>query len=56
MSAFTEAFPNSTKTYIDGPRGTRVPMREIALGGGETPLRVYVTSGPQDCDVREGLL
>src|SRR5690242_10659076 len=55
MSAFTEAFPNSTKTYIDGPRGTRVPMREIALGGGEAPLRVYDTSGPQDCDVREGL-
>ena len=32
-----------------------VPMREIALSGGEPPLRVYDTSGPQGCDVREGL-
>jgi phosphomethylpyrimidine synthase len=30
-------------------------MREIALGGGEPPLRVYDTSGPQDLDVRVGL-
>ena len=33
----------------------RVPMREIALGGGEPPLRVYDTSGPQDGNVRDGL-
>ena len=32
-----------------------MPMREIALSGGEPPLRVYDTSGPQGCDVREGL-
>ena len=30
-------------------------MREIALSGGEPPLRVYDTSGPQGCDVHEGL-
>ncbi|MBK8003753.1 MAG: hypothetical protein IPK12_07330 [Gemmatimonadetes bacterium] len=54
-SAFAEAFPNSTKTLVEGPRGVRVPMREIALSGGEPPLRVYDTSGPQGCDVTEGL-
>ena len=36
-------------------RDVRVPMREIALSGGEPPLRVYDTSGPQGHDVREGL-
>ncbi|HEY3118811.1 MAG TPA: phosphomethylpyrimidine synthase ThiC, partial [Chloroflexota bacterium] len=30
-------------------------MREIALSGGEPPLRVYDTSGPQGFDVRRGL-
>jgi phosphomethylpyrimidine synthase len=50
-----ESFPNSTKVYVDGPHGIRVPMREIALSGGEPPLRVYDTSGPQRFDVREGL-
>src|SRR5438105_2260677 len=30
-------------------------MREIALSGGEPPLRVYDTSGPQDHDVTAGL-
>ncbi|HEX5387834.1 MAG TPA: phosphomethylpyrimidine synthase ThiC [Gemmatimonadales bacterium] len=53
--SFAEAFPNSTKIYLDGSRGVRVPMREIALSGGEPPLRVYDTSGPQGSDVREGL-
>ncbi len=48
-------FPNSTRVFVDGPRGLRVPMREIALSGGEPPLRVYDTSGPSGCDVREGL-
>ena len=53
--SFADAFPNSTKVYVDGPQGMRVPMREIALSGGEPPLRVYDTSGPQGFDVREGL-
>ena len=32
-SGYADAFPNSTKIHLDGPRGVRVPMREIALGG-----------------------
>ena len=53
--AYDEAFPNSTKVHVDGPRGIRVPMREISLSGGEPPLRVYDTSGPHGHDVRDGL-
>src|SRR3954468_12356620 len=52
---YGDAFPNSTKVYVDGPKGIRVPMREIALSRGEPPLRVYDTSGPQGIDVRNGL-
>jgi phosphomethylpyrimidine synthase len=54
---FTGAFPGSRKVYVsDECAGHRleVPTREIALAGGET-LRVYDTSGPQGCDVRQGL-
>ncbi|MGQ0814066.1 MAG: phosphomethylpyrimidine synthase ThiC [Gemmatimonadota bacterium] len=54
-SAFDTAFPNSRKVHIDGGDGVRVPMREISLSGGEPPLRVYDTSGPQGHEVREGL-
>ena len=53
--AYDEAFPNSTKVFADGPGGVRVPMREIALSGGEPSLRVYDTSGPHGHDVRDGL-
>jgi phosphomethylpyrimidine synthase len=49
------AFPNSRKVWVEGSRGVRVPMREIHLTGGESPLRVYDTSGPRELDVREGL-
>ena len=42
-----KAFPNSAKVYVEGTRGVRVPMREIALSGGEPPLRVYDATGPQ---------
>src|SRR5215470_15461308 len=55
MSEFSTAFPNSTKVLVDGPQKVRVPMREIALSGGEPPLRVYDATGPQGHDVREGL-
>src|SRR5260221_10200902 len=55
MSDFTSAFRNSTKILVDGAQGVRVPMREIALAGGEPPLRVYDTSGPQDHDAVAGL-
>src|SRR4051812_33191565 len=54
-SDYGEAFPNSKKVYLEGPQGIRVPMREIALAGGQPPLRVYDTSGPQGFDVQEGL-
>ena len=52
-AGFAEAFPGSRKVLVNGDR-VRVPMREIALSGGESPLRVYDTSGPDGCDVREG--
>ncbi len=52
---FQQAFPNSRKIHVPGSRDIRVPMREIALSGGEPPLRVYDTSGPQGYDPREGL-
>ncbi|HEX6694698.1 MAG TPA: hypothetical protein VF035_08390, partial [Longimicrobiales bacterium] len=55
VSTYEEAFPNSAKVYVDGPHGIRVPMREITLSGGEPPLRVYDTSGPQGMPVRDGL-
>jgi phosphomethylpyrimidine synthase len=52
---FSAAYPNSTKIYLAGSRGVRVPLREISLSGGEPPLRVYDTSGPHDVDVNAGL-
>jgi phosphomethylpyrimidine synthase len=55
MSEFSTAFPNSRKVFVDGPKGVRVPMREIALDAGASSLRVYDTSGPQDHDVTAGL-
>jgi len=54
-SDYGEAFPNSRKVYLDGPRGIRVPMREISLSGGNSPLLVSDTSGPLGFDPREGL-
>ena len=60
MSAgdYGDAFPNSSKVYVEGRAGevtVAVPMREIALSGGEPALRVYDTSGPRGVDVRQGL-
>ena len=55
MLPYSEAFPNSTKAYLEGPHGIRVPVRRIALAGGEPPLDVYDPSGPQELDVRQGL-
>jgi phosphomethylpyrimidine synthase len=49
-----QAFPGSRKIFVEA-HGVRVPMREITLSGGEPPLRVYDTSGPQGVDVRDGL-
>jgi phosphomethylpyrimidine synthase len=64
-----EGFPGSTKVYVEGPRGIRVPMREIELQPTEEiqgllrdnpPIRVYDTSGPYtdpaaELDLRKGL-
>jgi phosphomethylpyrimidine synthase len=55
MSEFSTAYPNSTKSFIDGPHGVRVPVREIALEEGASSIRVYDTSGPQGHDVKQGL-
>jgi len=55
MLPYSEAFPNSTKVHLEGPGDIRVPVRRIALAGGEPSVDVYDPSGPQDCDVREGL-
>src|ERR1044071_9429097 len=64
MIDFATAYPNSRKVYderptrltADGPDITlRVPLREVTLTGGEPPMRLYDTSGPQGHDVRAGL-
>jgi len=52
MGTLEQTHPNSQKIYV-GP--LKVPMREITLSGGEPPLQLYDTSGPQGHDVREGL-
>jgi len=52
---YGDAFPRSRKVYVPGRHGIRVPMREIALSGGEPALRVYDTSGPLGGDVLRGL-
>jgi phosphomethylpyrimidine synthase len=52
---FEEAFPSSRRVLVEGPGGVRVPVREIALGGGEPSLQVYDTSGPRVPDLEKGL-
>ena len=52
---YGSAFPNSRKIFVEGRYGVRVPMREIALAGGEPPLRVSDTSGPLGGDPHTGL-
>jgi len=52
---FDQAYPGSRKVYVEGPRGVRVPMREVALSGGEPPVRLYDTSGPRVGDLHAGL-
>jgi phosphomethylpyrimidine synthase len=52
------SFPSSHKVYTEIEHGEftlRVPERRIHLSGGEAPLDVYDTSGPQGCDPRHGL-
>ncbi|MBI3624863.1 MAG: phosphomethylpyrimidine synthase ThiC [Candidatus Rokubacteria bacterium] len=56
-----QTMPASRKIYITGSRpDIRVPMREIALSGGNPPLRLYDTSGPYTdpeahLDIKQGL-
>src|SRR5688500_706975 len=56
------SFPNSRKVYEEkvvataaGDVTIRVPAREVSLSGGEAPVRLYDTSGPQGGDARIGL-
>src|SRR6202789_3444272 len=49
------ALPGSRKLLVDG-----VPFREVALSGGEAPVRLYDTSGPYtddsaQIDIEKGL-
>jgi phosphomethylpyrimidine synthase len=49
------ALPGSKKLMVDG-----VPFREVALSGGEAPVRLYDTSGPYtddtvQIDIKKGL-
>ena len=49
------ALPGSKKLMLDG-----VPFREVALSGGEAPVRLYDTSGPYtddsvEIDIKKGL-
>src|SRR6478736_506822 len=52
---FSTAFPGSRRVLVDGGQDVRVPMREIALSNGDTPVRVYDTGGPRNTDVHVGL-
>jgi phosphomethylpyrimidine synthase len=49
-----EDLPSSRKVYVEED-GLRVPMREITLSGGQSPVRVYDTTGPQGHDPHQGL-
>jgi len=54
MHGFDQAFPSSRKVYRETSR-VRVPFREVALTGGEPPVLLYDTSGPQGYAVADGL-
>ena len=54
-SAFEKAYPGSTKSFLKGPHGIRVPVRRVHVSGGEPAIDLYDTSGPQELDVRVGL-
>ncbi len=62
FSVTTGPLPSSSKIYVAGERfpDLRVAMRDIHVGGGEPPVRVYDTSGPYSdpavrTDIRRGL-
>jgi phosphomethylpyrimidine synthase len=49
-----DGFPASQKVYVESG-DLRVPVRRIALSGGEPAFDVYDTSGPQGHDPHHGL-
>jgi phosphomethylpyrimidine synthase len=49
-----QPLPGSRKVYLEQD-GLRVPQREVALSGGEPPVRLYDSSGPPNPDPRLGL-
>ncbi|WP_428262780.1 phosphomethylpyrimidine synthase ThiC [Haliangium sp.] len=49
-----DGFPQSEKVYVED-HGLRVPARRIHLSGGEPPVDVYDTSGPENHDLHHGL-
>ena len=53
IASVEQSFPSSRKVLLD--EELRVPCREITVGGGEVPVRVYDTTGPQGHDPRDGL-
>ena len=54
LPPFSQDFPASRKVYVESD-GLAVPMREIALSGGQEPIRVYDTTGPEGQNTRKGL-
>src|SRR3954469_4545375 len=52
LPPLSTSFPSSQKIE-EGE--LKVPARVITLGGGEPPLKVYDTTGPQGIDIRKGL-
>jgi phosphomethylpyrimidine synthase len=54
MYGFDVAFPSSRKVHREAGR-VRVPFRRVELSGGEPPVDLYDTSGPQGIDVADGL-
>ena len=51
LGPLSDSFPQSDKVSVGD---LDVPARDIRLTDGDV-LRVYDTTGPQGCDVREGL-
>ena len=54
VSDYGDAYPNSRKVFVEAGR-IRVPMREVSLSGGESPVLLYDTSGARNVDPRGGL-
>jgi phosphomethylpyrimidine synthase len=53
-SDYDGAYPNSRRVYI-GDGDVRVPMRQVSLSAGESPVLLYDTSGPRDIEPQKGL-